>query len=167
MKFDVIIIGGGRGDAAAGLEVLSRGLTCALICPGRISGDSAREQFRLAGGVLLLSDFVKEIRWTSDGRVEGVYTQNLGSTLLEADKFILCSGRFFSRGLVSDRNGVYEPVFALDVRYEKDRSLWCSPDFFAAQPFEKFGVETLDGKALKGGKSIENLYVIGEILGDE
>ena len=167
MKFDVIIIGGGRGDAAAGLEVLSRGLTCALICPGRISEDSTREQFRLAGGVLLLSDSVKEVEWTSDGRVEGVYTQNLGTTLLEADRFILCSGRFFSRGLVSDRNGIYEPVFGLDVRYEKDRSLWCSQDFFAAQPFEKFGVETLDGKALKGGKTIENLYVIGEILCDE
>ena len=167
MKFDVIIIGGGRGDAAAGLEVLSRGLTCALICPGRISEDSSREQFRLAGGVLLLSDTVSGVEWTSDGRVEGVYTQNLGSTLLTADRFILCSGRFFSRGLVSDRDGIYEPVFALDVRYEKDRSLWCSQDFFAVQPFEKFGVETLDGKAIKGGKIIENLYVTGEILGDE
>ncbi len=167
MKFDVIIIGGGRGDAAVGLEVLSQGRTCALICPGRISEDASREQFRSAGGVLLLSDAVSKVKWTSEGNVAGIYTQKLGSTILTADRFILCSGRFFSRGLVSDMNGIYEPVFGLDVRYEKDRSLWCSQDFFAAQPFEKFGVQTLDGKALKGGKTIENLYVTGEILGDE
>ena len=60
---------------------------------------------------------------------------------------------------------VYEPVFGCDVEFESDRSKWCVDDFFAAQPFESFGVKTSEeGNALKEGKIIENLLVTGDIL---
>ncbi len=166
MKSDVIIIGGGEGDALLGMELLSKGRSCILICPGRISEDTFREEFRTKGGILLLSDSVRKVNWASDTMVESLNTENLGSTVLSADKYVLCSGRFFSRGLTSDMNGIYEPVFGLDVKYDPDRSKWCAEDFFAVQPFEKFGVQSIEGKAVKNGRAVENLYVCGDILCD-
>ena len=166
MKSDVIIIGGGEGDALLGMQVLSKGQSCVLICPGRISEDTSREEFRSKGGVLLLSDSVSRVNWSSDTKIESLNTANLGSTSLSADKYVLCSGRFFSRGLISDMNGVYEPVFGLDVKYDSDRSRWCVEDFFATQPFESFGVLSKEGRALKNGRAVENLYVCGDILCD-
>ena len=102
MRYDVIIIGGGDGDATLGLKILEAGKSCALLCEGRISEDKTREAFRSAGGVLLMGDRVREVKWESDTKVEALFTDNLGDTPLQAGCFVLCSGRFFTRGLKSD-----------------------------------------------------------------
>ena len=100
-----------------------------------------------------MGDRVREVKWESDTKVEALFTENLGDTPLQAGCFVLCSGRFFTRGLKSDMEKVYEPVFGCDVEFEPDRSKWCVDDFFAAQPFESFGVKTSEeGNALKEGK---------------
>lgn len=169
MKYDVIIIGGGKGDALIGLNALKAGKTCLLICEGRISEDKSREDFRKHGGTLLFGDKIKEVKWSpSMQEIECVYTQNLEDTKLESDCFILCSGRFFTKGLVSNRFGVYESVFGVDVKYLEDRALWCVEDFFSEQPFESFGViVNPEWKAFKNNLVISNLYVAGEILCDK
>ena len=85
---------------------------------------------------------------------------------LEAAEFVLATGRFFSRGLIADMEGVREPLFGADVDFPADRSKWFDPDFFAPQPFEGFGVKTdKKGRILKGGKAVENVFAIGKILG--
>lgn len=167
MRFDYIIIGGGQGDALLGRELLSKGKSCALICQGRQSGDNSREAFRKAGGCLFMGDSVDKVFYSEDGsRIEALCTENLGSgSLLVADTYILCSGRFFTRGLCSDMDKIYEPVFGADVQFEADPSLWCRSDFFCRQPFEDFGLVCDEGfHALKNGKHIENLIVAGDIL---
>ncbi len=167
MKYDVVIIGGDDIDARLGIKVIESGRTCALICAGRISEDHSREDFRKMGGTLLLGDKVNRVEWSSSREVKSLFTDNLGGTPIEADIFVLCSGRFFTRGLVSDMERIFEPIFDLDVKFEKDRSLWCVEDFFAPQPFETFGVvSSPNGYALKGGEQITNLMVIGSILCD-
>lgn len=123
-----------------------------------------KKAFESSGGMLLPGDEVLggEI---SDGRVKSIRTVNLGSISVEADDFILSTGSFFGKGIVSGPGTVYEPVFGLDTVYETDRSKWYDEDFFARQEYLSFGVDT-DGRfrAKKGGKVIENLYVTGSEL---
>ena len=69
------------------------------------------------------------------------------------------------RPAVADMDRVYEPLFGLDVEYEKDRSKWFDPDFFAPQPFLSFGVRVdADGHPSVQGVTVNNLLVKGEIL---
>lgn len=168
MRADVIIIGGGQQDAALATRLLEAGKKVILIFEGRKSEDKSREEFRAKGGTLLAGDKVSRVEWSEDGqRVEAIYTRGLEDTPLRADHYVLCSGRFFTRGLLSEEDRVWEPVFGVDVKYLKDSSKWCVQDFFAPQPFEAFGVIPSENcKALKGGKEIENLYVTGDILCD-
>ena len=167
MKFDVIIIGGDRRDAEAGLYWIIEKKTVCLIAKGGLIGVSPEERARFAqaGGTLLCSDAVKKVEWNEDGSVARLFTENLGETPLEADLYVLASGRFVSGGLKSDMDKVWEPVFGADVEFEPDPEKWCSEDFFAPQPFEKFGVRTAaPNLVVKGGKPVKNLIAYGDII---
>ena len=167
MKFDVIIIGGDRRDAEAGLYWIIEKKTVCLIAKGGLIGVSPEERARFtqAGGTLLCSDAVKKVEWNEDGSVARLFTENLGRTPLEADLYVLASGRFVSGGLKSDMDKVWEPVFGADVEFEADPEKWCSEDFFAPQPFEKFGVRTAaPNLVVKGGKPVKNLIAYGDII---
>jgi len=124
-----------------------------------------KKHFQKLGGVYMLGDTVTggDI---ADGKLRSITTANHGSTRFEADNFILASGSFFSKGLVSDIDGVREPVLGLDVDYLEERPQWYRKDMFEAQPYMSFGVSTDDGfHALKDGKPVENLYAVGSVLG--
>lgn len=212
MKYDAVIIGGGRSGCAEALRRASDGQKVCLVAAGltlhslepELKGKPYAELHALtkAGIAVLRGDIVEEVRWSAceaiaSGRhatlgnvrggdpskmggmsgnaanrvggnslqaVESVKTAN-GITL-EAAEFVLATGRFFSRGLVADMEGVREPLFGADVDFPADRSKWFNPDFFAPQPFESFGVKTdKAGRILKGGKPVENVYALGKILG--
>ena len=166
MVFDVIIIGGGRSGLQAGIQALAEGKSCALVSYGRSTSNVDYSPFNAAGGTLLLGDKAVRAELSPEGdRVEKIWTLNLGvNTPLKAERYVLASGKFFGGGLVADMDEVREPLFGLDVWYEKDRSKWFDYDFFAPQPFMDFGVETDDaGHPHKNGKTIENLTVIGQI----
>lgn len=98
-----------------------------------------------------------------DGKVVAVTAEKIGR--IEADEFVLATGKYFGGGLVADMEKVYEPVFGLDVEYEQDRDKWFAEDFFAPQPFLDFGVK-VDGAfhPFIGGVRVENLTVTGEVL---
>ena len=101
-----------------------------------------------------------------DGKLKYITTLNHGAFRFEADNFILASGSFFSKGLVSDIDGVHEPVFGLDVESLENRPDWYQRDMFKAQPYMSFGVVTDSGfRALKDARPIENLYAVGSVLG--
>lgn len=167
MKFDTIVIGGGRSGLAAALEALGQGKTCALVSFGRSVSRPDYRPFTSAGGVLLYGDRVVGALW--DGpRVAAVKTENLGDTLLEAHDFVLATGKFFGGGLEADMDKVRETVFGLDVLCEADRSKWFDPDFFARQPFMDFGVATdADGHPFKAGTVVPNLVATGQIKASE
>ena len=98
-------------------------------------------------------------------KLVSVTTQNHGEVRYEADNFILASGNFFSKGLVSDIDGVYEPVFGLDMDYISERPEWYKRNMFEAQPYMNFGVSTgEDFKTMKNGEIIDNLYAAGAVL---
>ena len=166
MKFDVIIIGGDHNDAAEGLRYIAEGKTACLIAKGGLIGapPTARAEFAHKG-TLLCSDEVASVEYKADGSVQSIETVNLKGTKLTADLYVLAAGRFVSGGLRSDMDKVWEPVFGADVEYEADPEQWCDEDFFAPQPFEKFGVLTSpDGHVLKGGRPVANLMAFGEII---
>lgn len=84
---------------------------------------------------------------------------------LEADSFVLATGSFVSRGLVSSCDSVTEPVLGLDVDYLKDRSVWTSSDIGDRQSFMGFGVRTDDCfHPSVNGVPVRNLYAVGSIL---
>lgn len=180
MRYDAVVIGGGRSGCAEALRRASDGQRVCLVAAGltlhslepELKGKPYAELHALtkAGIAVLRGDTVEKVQWSaceaiaSGRRVESLRTAN-GITL-EAAEFVLATGRFFSRGLVADMEEVREPLFGADVDFPADRSKWFNPDFFAPQPFESFGVKTdKAGRILKGGKPVENVYAVGKILG--
>ncbi len=163
MKFDVIVIGGGLAGMTAAAALQGAGLRCAVIAEGLSLHLAPRNEFRKLGGTLLAGDSVNG-GVIEDGRLLSVTTEKLGDVTLEADNFVLATGKYFSRGLVADMDKVYEPLFGLDVEYDADRSKWFDKSFAAHQRFLDFGLRTQDGCALKDGSPIVNLFPAGEVL---
>lgn len=163
MKFDVIIIGGGLAGMTAATALQEAGLRCAVVAEGLSLHNAPRRGFSAAGGTMLAGDRVVSGRFAGD-RLVAVRTEKLGDVELEAENFVLATGKYFSRGLVADMDRVYEPLFGLDVEYDEDRSTWFDPSFAAPQKFLEFGVKSLDGRAVKDGAVIANLYPAGEVL---
>lgn len=164
MRFDVVIIGGGPAGTGIGLELQRSGLDCLVVSEGLGLEESPRREFVEAGGTLLPGDSVLG-GTISEGKVTGVATRNLKGTPIEASCYVLATGRFFSKGLISTMDGIFEPVFGCDVLYDRDSTNWTNPDFYAPQPFEDFGVVTDDqGRVSIGGRTISNLFAAGEVL---
>lgn len=172
MEFDALIIGGGRSGCAAGRALLSRGLHVCVVADGLHLGvDGADPYAHLnaltrEGATVLRGDRVLRGIW-KDGRLHAVQTAKLEEDALEAAVFVLATGKFFSRGLISDMEHIYEPVFGADVAFLPGRGNWYAADFFAPQPFLTFGVKTdPEGRVLFGGIPCPNLYAVGGILAE-
>ena len=163
MKFDVIIIGGGFSGMIAATVLQQAGLRCAVVAEGLSLSDAPRDDFRLAGGTLLAGDTVTGGEFEGE-LLKGIHTKKLEGVLLEASQFVLATGKYFSRGLIADMDGIREPIFGLDVEYDSDRTKWVDPDFAARQRFLDFGLRTEGGLAVRGGTVIRNLRPVGEIL---
>ena len=161
MKFDVIIIGGGLAGMTAGVALRKAGKRCLVVSEGLSLHETPRSEYLSLGGILMAGDSVLSGVWEGDV-LKSVRTRNMEGTVLEADAYILCTGKFFSKGLVSSMDGIVEPVFGCDVIYDRDN--WVSSDFFAPQPFERFGIATSEGRAVIGGKAAANLYAAGEVV---
>ena len=116
------------------------------------------------GGFFFRSDTVKNGK-IEGGKVASVETVNLEDETLYADNYVLCSGSFQSRGLMSNYDSIYEPVFGLDVEAAKNRADWHKDYVFDAQPYMSFGVKT-DEKLhpFLNGKPVQNLYAAGSVL---
>lgn len=126
------------------------------------------ELFKKLGGTLFKGDTVTSGKF-SGGRLESVRTANISDVDIKADNFILASGSFFSNGLKADRFSAFEPVFNLDITSLPERTQWFdSEDFFGKQDYMGFGVSLTHGqgfKASREGKTVENLYAAGSVLG--
>lgn len=181
MRYDAVVIGGGSSGCAEALRRAAEGQKVCLISAGLTLHSLEPEmkgrpyallhELTKAGIAVLRGDIAVEAFWTAEGStspdrlaVSSIRTAN--GVTLEAAEFVLATGRFFSRGLMADMDGIREPLFGADVDFPADRSKWFDPDFFAPQPFESFGVKTdSKGRILKGGKAVENVFAIGKILG--
>jgi len=155
-----------RHDGAAQLaERVGRPVAVIATLPPSVPGLQLqlqlRRHFQRLGGVYMLGDTVVPCE-AGGSRITALHTANHGDIAFEAENYVLATGSYFSRGLVAETDGVREPLFGLDVDAAADRGAWYDRNLFAAQPFEQFGVkcdERLHG--LRGGRAVENLYVIG------
>lgn len=124
-----------------------------------------KKHFQKVGGTYMLGDSVTGGGFEG-GRLNYITTQNHADVRFEADNFIIATGSFFSKGLVSDINGVREPIFGLDVKSADERSDWYKRNIFEAQPYMNFGVATDNSfHALLNGAAVENLYAVGSVIG--
>lgn len=185
MKFDIIVIGGGLAGCTAAGVLADAGRKVALFSEGLSLHDAsegpashkaqarspyaALSALAAKGVTVFRGDSIVRTCISEDGTlVERGFSRNLGNEPLEAGCWLLATGKFFSRGLISNMEKVFEPVFDADVEFEQDRTKWFSPDFFASQPYEKFGVKTdARRRVVKGGISILNLYAAGQVMAGE
>jgi len=164
MKFDVIVIGGGLSGFAEAMKAVQNGLDCALLSEGRSLDRIRYDDFTKAGGTLLLGDSAEEAVFDGDS-VSCIRTHKLVETPLQADLYILATGRFFSKGLSADMNSVRESVMGLDLDFDEKRENWFMDDFFENQPFMEMGVITDgEGHPFKNGGKVTNVRVVGSIL---
>ena len=134
--------------------------------PGLRTQILLKQRYQLLGGTYFMGDEVVRAHM-HDGVVHSVATKNLDNHYIEGDHFILATGGYFSKGLVSNPFQVFEPVFGLDVEYNEDRNAWYNPAFKEDQPYMHFGVKADENlHALKDGQPVENLYVAGSVLGN-
>lgn len=159
MKFDTVVIGGGQAGFEAAMDALKAGRSCALVSKGRSLDKIGYEEFTAAGGMLMLGDEV-----TASAPCAGRVT-TLKGVSLEADVFVLATGRFFSGGLKADMDSVCETVFGLDLDFPEDRTEWFSTTFADDQPFQEFGVkvDALGHPSVNGVKQ-DNIIVKGNII---
>lgn len=120
------------------------------------------ERFRTLGGRVFQNQRATACRVES-GKVVCLMTSEGES--LEAEEYVLATGRFFGGGLVATPTRVYEPVVGVDVAFSSVREDWYAPSVLSEQPFERFGVTT-DGDLHPsiGGVRVENLYAVGALL---
>lgn len=141
--------------------------TIPIAVPGIRMKIMLQHYFTQHGGWYLLGDTVTDGKIVNN-RLESVKTSNLGNTSIKASNYILSSGGLFSRGLKSDIEHIYEPVFNVDVVETNERTAWYDRNFYHSQPFMKFGVKTnAQFKCFLNGNPLENLYAIGGILGGD
>lgn len=132
--------------------------------PGTRMQAQLRKHFEELGGTFLNGDKVVSgnIEATT---LKSVVTEKLEGSKLEADNFVLATGSFMGRGIVSDYEKVYEPIMGLDVDYIADRTQWTRDDVFEAQPYMEFGVKTdATLHVMKDGSSISNTFAVGQVL---
>jgi len=132
--------------------------------PGARMQALLRKRFEALGGTFLNGDKVVAGELAGD-TLKSVETEKLVGTKLEAENYVLATGSFMGRGLVSDYEKVYEPVFGLDVDYIAERPEWTRDNVFEAQPYMEFGVKT-DAQlhVMKDGNVINNVYAAGQVL---
>lgn len=122
-------------------------------------------RFRRAGGFVMPGDSVISVRRDGE-RITQLFTRNHGDIPVQAEQFVLATGSFFSNGLASDIDHIYEPLLNLNLTETLPRREWTSADLFARQRYLEAGVATdahLHPADARG--TITNLYATGAVLG--
>jgi len=106
---------------------------------------------------------------TENGAIEKVYIEKNGAKIPNsADQYILATGGLVGKGINSDREHVYEPVFGCHIDHSEDRYDWFDTEAFGDHSFASFGVQTdsqLRPLDESGELEFENLRAAGSVLG--
>ena len=113
------------------------------------------------GGIYMLGDTVLRVEEGSKEHFR-LYSANHGDVPIEAEKVVLASGSFFSKGLVATPKRIYEPIMDLTVRHDTDRSAWYEDSVFGNHRYLSYGIQTdSQFRAMKDQKVLPNVYVVG------
>jgi len=141
--------------------------TVPISVPGLRMQQQFKDYFTRLGGVYMLGDSV------NGGSIENselkyVTTVNHEDERFYADNFVIATGSFISRGLVSTFDRVYEPLFNLDVVYDENRPSWSEKNIYEHQKFMNYGLSTDDKfRVRRNGEALTNLYASGSILANQ
>ncbi|WP_424004426.1 glycerol-3-phosphate dehydrogenase subunit GlpB [Haloarcula salina] len=109
------------------------------------------------------------VDFDGDDRVERVFVEKNGARIPNsADQYVLATGGFVGKGVESDRDGVFEPVFDCHVPHADDRYDWFETELFGDHAFARYGVATDDDlRPLDASErpEFENLRAAGSVLG--
>ena len=123
-----------------------------------------QERFVELGGTFFLGDTVEKAFFDGD-TVIGITTNNHSDIQFYAEQYVLASGSFFSKGIISRSNEIYEPVLNADVEYDSQRDNWFCKNVFDVQPYMSYGVKTDAGfHPLRDGVPVRNMFAIGSVL---
>ncbi|PGF16932.1 anaerobic glycerol-3-phosphate dehydrogenase subunit B [Natrinema sp. CBA1119] len=102
-------------------------------------------------------------------RIDHVVVDRNGSEIPHrADQYVLATGGLVGKGVRSERERVFEPVFDCHVPHAADRYDWFVDDVFSDQPYARFGLPVdRDLRPLDAGDEPEfsNLRAAGAVLG--
>ncbi|KDE57997.1 glycerol-3-phosphate dehydrogenase [Halostagnicola sp. A56] len=85
-----------------------------------------------------------------------------------ADQYVLATGGLVGKGVQSDRERVYEPIFDCHVAHSEDRYDWFVDEAFGEHPFAQFGLAVdreLYPLGADGEREFSNLRAAGGVLG--
>lgn len=127
-----------------------------------------RQAYQNRGGTLYDNRKVVAVDWHENDK-RGIAALRVAEFLqpLRARDYVLATGSFFSNGLESRSDSVFEPLVGADVYALPETSEWTHKDFkrFAEQKFLSFGVESDSSlRMLKQGMVVDNLYAAGAVL---
>ena len=109
------------------------------------------------------------VDFDGEDRIERVYIEKNGAEIPNtAEEYVLATGGLVGKGVQSDREGVYEPIFDCHISHPADRYDWFENEVFGDHEFARFGVETdNDLRPLDGGGDVgfPNLRAAGSVLG--
>lgn len=129
-----------------------------------------RRKFESLGGLMINGDSALNAHFEDD-RVHCIKTRLLEDEEIIADNFVLAAGSFFSKGLVSEFDKIYEPVFESDIIgvegfNDKNRFSWTNHRFANPQPYQSAGVAINEHcQVQKCGQFLANLYATGNVIG--
>ncbi|MBF0752313.1 MULTISPECIES: glycerol-3-phosphate dehydrogenase subunit GlpB [unclassified Pasteurella] len=129
-----------------------------------------RRRFESLGGLMMNGDSAVKAHFDGD-RVRCIMTRLHNKEEIIADNFVLASGSFFSKGLMSEFDRIFEPVFDADITGvqdfdAKDRFTWTDNRFSNPQPYQSAGVVINEHcQVQKSGQFLTNLYAVGNVIG--
>ena len=102
-------------------------------------------------------------------RIDRVVVDRNGAEIPHrADQYVLATGGLVGKGVRSERERVFEPIFGCHVPHPDERYDWFVDDVFGDQPYARFGlVPDRELRPLEAGGDPEftNLRAAGAVLG--
>ncbi|WP_049889436.1 glycerol-3-phosphate dehydrogenase subunit GlpB [Natronolimnohabitans innermongolicus] len=102
-------------------------------------------------------------------RIDHVVVDRHGAEIPHrAEQYILATGGLVGKGVRSERERVFEPIFDCHVPHAADRYDWFVDDAFGEQPYARFGLEPdreLRPLDADGDPEFANLRAAGAVLG--
>ncbi|GAB3677146.1 glycerol-3-phosphate dehydrogenase subunit GlpB [Halopiger thermotolerans] len=102
-------------------------------------------------------------------RIEHVIVDRNGTEIPHrADQYVLATGGLVGKGIRSERERVFEPIFDCHVPHADDRYDWFVDDVFGEQPYARFGLapdRELRPLDADDEPEFDNLRAAGAVLG--